>query len=85
MKHIITLIPGDGIGPEVTNAVVKILETAGLQVDWDLHAAGVLAVEQHRDPLPATLIDSNIRNKVALKGPVTTPVVGISFIRPRTS
>ncbi len=76
MKHTITLIPGDGIGPEVTNAVVKILETAGLQVDWDLHAAGVLAVEQHGDPLPSALIDSIIRNKVALKGPVTTPVGG---------
>ena len=76
MKHTITLIPGDGIGPEVTNAVVKVLETAGLQVQWEPHAAGVLAVEQHGDPLPPALIDSIRRTKVALKGPVTTPVGG---------
>lgn len=76
MKHTITLIPGDGIGPEVTNAVVKVLETAGLQVEWDAHAAGVLAVEQSGDPLPKTLLDSITRTKVALKGPVTTPVGG---------
>ena len=76
MKHTITLIPGDGIGPEVTNAVVKVLETAGLDVEWEPHAAGVLAVEQHGDPLPAALIDSILRTQVALKGPVTTPVGG---------
>jgi isocitrate dehydrogenase (NAD+) len=76
VKHRITLIPGDGIGPEVTNAVVKVLETAGLQVEWEPHAAGLLAIEQHDDPLPAALIDSIKRTKVALKGPVTTPVGG---------
>ena len=76
MKHTITLIPGDGIGPEVTNAVVKVLETAGLQVEWEPHAAGLLAVEQHGDSLPPALIDSITRTKVALKGPVTTPVGG---------
>jgi isocitrate dehydrogenase (NAD+) len=76
VKRTITLIPGDGIGPEVTSAVVKILETAGLQVEWELHAAGILAVEQHGDPLPAALLESIIRTKVALKGPVTTPVGG---------
>ena len=76
MKHTITLIPGDGIGPEVTSAVVKVLETAGLDVEWDAQAAGILAVEQHGDPLPPELIDSIARTKVALKGPVTTPVGG---------
>ena len=76
MKHTITLIPGDGIGPEVTSAVVRILEVAGLQVEWEPHAAGLLAVEQHGDPLPPVLIDSITRTKVALKGPVTTPVGG---------
>jgi isocitrate dehydrogenase (NAD+) len=76
VKYTITLIPGDGIGPEVTNAVVKILERAGLQVEWEPHAAGLLAVEQHGDPLPLALIDSIKRTKVALKGPVTTPVGG---------
>ena len=76
MTHRITLIPGDGIGPEVTEAVVTILERAGLQVEWDPHDAGVLALEKHGDTLPAGLLDSIRRNKVALKGPVTTPVGG---------
>jgi isocitrate dehydrogenase (NAD+) len=72
----ITLVEGDGIGPEVTRAVVKILETAGLRANWDPHVAGVLAIERHGTPLPAELLDSIERNKVALKGPVTTPVGG---------
>ena len=76
MKHTITLIPGDGIGPEVTSAVVKILETAGLDVDWDSHLAGVLALERKGETLPKELLESIVRNKVALKGPVTTPVGG---------
>jgi len=76
VKHTITLIPGDGIGPEVTGAVVMILETAGLQVQWEPHSAGVLAVEQHGESLPPALIESIQRTKVALKGPVTTPVGG---------
>jgi isocitrate dehydrogenase (NAD+) len=76
VKHTITLIPGDGIGPEVAGAVVKILETAGLDVTWESHLAGVLALERHGSTLPADLLDSIIRNKVALKGPVTTPVGG---------
>ena len=76
MKHTITLIPGDGIGPEVTGAVVQILERAGLDVEWDSHLAGVLALERHGATLPAKLLDSITRNKVALKGPVTTPVGG---------
>ena len=76
MKHTITLIPGDGIGPEVSSAVVKILETAGLQVEWESHLAGVLALEAHGSTLPDVLLDSIRRNKVALKGPVTTPVGG---------
>jgi isocitrate dehydrogenase (NAD+) len=76
MTHRITLIAGDGIGPEVTEAVVRILERAGLQVEWERQVAGVLAVEQYGDPLPAELLDSIRRTKVALKGPVTTPVGG---------
>ncbi len=72
----ITLIEGDGIGPEVTRAVVTILETAGLRAEWEPHQAGVLAIERHGTPLPAELLDSIERNKVALKGPVTTPVGG---------
>jgi isocitrate dehydrogenase (NAD+) len=76
VKHTITLIPGDGIGPEVTGAVVKILETAGLDVEWESYSAGILALEQHGSTLPDQLLDSIRRNKVALKGPVTTPVGG---------
>ena len=72
----ITLIEGDGIGPEVTGAVVTILEAAGLRAEWEPHLAGVLAIEPHGSPLPAELLDSIHRTKVALKGPVTTPVGG---------
>ncbi|MGE0592479.1 MAG: isocitrate dehydrogenase (NAD(+)) [Vicinamibacterales bacterium] len=76
MTHRITLIPGDGIGPEVTSAVVHILESAGLKAEWDSHLAGVLALEQHGKTLPQELLDSITRNTVALKGPITTPVGG---------
>ena len=76
MTHTITLIPGDGIGPEVTGAVVKIFETAGLKAEWDSHPAGVTALERSGSTLPSALLDSILRNKVALKGPVTTPVGG---------
>jgi isocitrate dehydrogenase (NAD+) len=75
-RHDITLIAGDGIGPEVTAAVVTILEAAGLQANWDAHDAGVLALERHGETLPQALLDSVRRTKVALKGPVTTPVGG---------
>jgi len=76
LKRAITLIPGDGIGPEVSGAVVKILESAGLEVEWESYPAGVLAVELYGATLPKELLDSIRRNKVALKGPVTTPVGG---------
>jgi isocitrate dehydrogenase (NAD+) len=72
----ITLIEGDGIGPEVTRAVVTILETAGLRAEWEPQLAGVRAIETFKSPLPQELLDSIDRNKVALKGPVTTPVGG---------
>jgi isocitrate dehydrogenase (NAD+) len=74
LAHTITLIPGDGIGPEVTAAVVQILAAAGVSIDWERHDAGVAAVERTGAPLPLELIDSIRRNKIALKGPVTTPV-----------
>ena len=72
--HTMTLIPGDGIGPEVTASVVEILEAAGVSIAWERHDAGVTAVQSHGTPLPDELIASIRRNKVALKGPVTTPV-----------
>lgn len=74
MTHTITLIPGDGIGPEVTRAVVQILEASGLQVKWEIHSAGASAVEQHGVTLPPALLESIRKNKVALKGPLTTPI-----------
>jgi len=76
VTHHITLIPGDGIGPEVTTATVSILEAAGLRAEWDTQLAGVLAIQAHGSPLPKQLLDSIERTKVALKGPVTTPVGG---------
>src|SRR5262245_62066904 len=72
MSHVITLIPGDGIGPEVTAAVVRIFAAAGLA--WDRHDAGVTAFKRVNQSLPASLLDSIKRNRVALKGPVTTPI-----------
>ena len=74
MAHTITLIPGDGIGPEVTEAVVRILKASGVSIDWETHVAGVLAFERTGEALPVELVDSIRRNTVALKGPVTTPI-----------
>jgi isocitrate dehydrogenase (NAD+) len=74
MTHTITLIPGDGIGPEVTEAVVRILNASGVSIEWESHDAGVRAFERTGQTLPVDLIDSVRRNKVALKGPVTTPI-----------
>jgi len=73
-QHRITLLPGDGIGPEVTAAVVAIIECAGVQVQWDKYVVGAEALSRFGDPLPQEVLDSILRNKVALKGPVTTPV-----------
>ena len=70
----VTLVPGDGIGPEVTEAVVRILATAGVALEWERLDAGVTAFERHGTPLPAELLDSIRRNRVALKGPVATPI-----------
>jgi isocitrate dehydrogenase (NAD+) len=73
-QHKITLLPGDGIGPEVTAAVVSILECAGVDIEWEKYSVGSEALARFGDPLPQEVLDSILRNKVALKGPVTTPV-----------
>jgi isocitrate dehydrogenase (NAD+) len=75
-KTTITLIPGDGIGPEVAEATVRVLDAAGAELSWERHAAGQAAVETFGVPLPAEVLDSIRRTKVALKGPVTTQVGG---------
>ena len=81
MARVITLIPGDGIGPEVTEAVVRILHVAGLEIEWERYDAGVTAFKRFNQSLPAELLDSIRRNKVALKGPVTTPIAeGITSV-----
>ena len=79
MKHKITLIPGDGIGPEVTGAAISVLRAAGFQAEWEPFVVGAEALTKYGDPLPRDLIDSIRRNKVALKGPVITPV-GTGFV-----
>jgi isocitrate dehydrogenase (NAD+) len=70
----VTLIPGDGIGPEITTSAVKVIEAAGVKIDWEIMDAGLPAIEKYKDPLPKEVLDSIQRNMVALKGPVTTPV-----------
>ena len=76
MTHRITLIPGDGIGPEVTQAAVRILEATGLKFEWETYQAGAEAYEKYHEYIPKDLIASIERTRVALKGPVTTPIVG---------
>lgn len=70
----VTLIPGDGIGPEITDAMRRVVEATGVEVEWDIQSAGATVVEEEGTPLPRRVIDSIKRNKVAIKGPVTTPV-----------
>lgn len=74
MAYNITLIPGDGIGPEVTDAAVRVLEATGVEFHWELAFAGDRAQDMYGTPLPNYLLDSIRRNRVALKGPITTPV-----------
>ncbi|MCH8962062.1 MAG: NAD-dependent isocitrate dehydrogenase, partial [Bacteroidetes bacterium] len=75
MPHRITLLPGDGIGPEVVGATVRVLEATGVAFEWDrFDEVGAAAVETFGTPLPEPILDSIRANKVALKGPITTPV-----------
>jgi isocitrate dehydrogenase (NAD+) len=76
MAHKITLIPGDGIGPEVVGAAVRILEATGVKFEWESFAAGADAYEKYGEYIPKELNDAIERNKVALKGPITTPIGG---------
>lgn len=72
--HTITLVNGDGIGPEISASVMEIIQAAGLKIDWDIQTAGADVIEQEGVPLPKRVLDSIRKNKVALKAPVTTPI-----------
>jgi isocitrate dehydrogenase (NAD+) len=70
----VTLIKGDGIGPEVVDSAVRVLEAAGAEIDWEEHIAGLIALDRGEEVLPAATLESFRRTRVALKGPLTTPV-----------
>ena len=72
--HRLTLIPGDGIGPEITDAVISIIKEAGVDIEWDIQSAGADVADTEGTPLPSRVIESIRKNKVALKAPVTTPI-----------
>ena len=74
MTRIVTLIPGDGIGPEVTQATVDIIMASGANIEWEVWEAGINAITEYGEPLPQQVVESLRRNKVGLKGPITTPV-----------
>src|ERR1700686_1319229 len=74
MAYKVTLIPGDGIGPEVTQATVRILQATGVKFDWEIFQAGAEAFEKYHEYIPKELIESIERTRIGLKGPVTTPV-----------
>jgi isocitrate dehydrogenase (NAD+) len=74
MAHRVTLIPGDGIGPEVVDAARRVLEATGVAFEWDVQEAGADVMEEYGTPLPQAVLDSIRASRVALKGPITTPV-----------
>ena len=74
MAYTITLIPGDGVGPEQTAAAKRVIEATGVDIEWEVHDAGIDVMEKYGTPLPDHVLESILRNKVALKGPITTPI-----------
>ena len=74
MSHLVTLIPGDGIGPDITKATLRVLEAAGAPIEWETKAAGVAAVQEFHTPIPEETLESIRKTKLALKGPLTTPI-----------
>jgi len=76
MSHKITLIPGDGIGPEVTKAAVRILEATGVKFEWETFEVGAAAYEKYKEYIPKEALESIERTRVGLKGPVATPIGG---------
>ena len=73
-RHTVTLIPGDGIGYEVSEAARRVIDASGAGIDWEVHDAGLDVIERHGTPLPPHVLDSIRKNRVAIKGPLTTPV-----------
>jgi isocitrate dehydrogenase (NAD+) len=73
-RHSVTLIPGDGVGPEICDATVRVLESTGVEFDWDVQQAGEAAIAEFGTPLPEHVLASIRKNKVAIKGPITTPI-----------
>ena len=74
MKHRITFIPGDGVGPELSDAAKRCIEATGVEIEWDVFDAGIDVVEKYGTPLPEHVLASIKKNKVAIKGPITTPI-----------
>lgn len=74
MSYTVTLIPGDGIGPEVVAAAVRVLSATGIEFEWQTETAGAAAIGEYGSALPDHVLESVRRNKVALKGPTETPV-----------
>src|SRR6202162_2135085 len=72
--HRVTMIPGDGVGPEVSEATRRVLEATGVQFDWVVQNAGLAVMEKQGTPMPADVLQQTSRNKVAIKGPLTTPI-----------
>lgn len=73
-KHTVTLIPGDGIGPELTSAMTRVVEASGVDIEWEVAEAGAGVMDKYGTPLPEHVLESIRKNKVAIKGPITTPV-----------
>ena len=76
MSYTVTLIPGDGIGPEVAGAMRRVIEATGVKIEWEVQEAGEVAIKRYGTPLPEQVLESVRRNKVGIKGPITTPVGG---------
>ena len=74
MKYTITAIPGDGIGPDIINAAIKVVDATGVSISWERAEAGLEAIKRFGDPIPEATLDSINKNKIAIKGPLTTPV-----------
>ena len=73
-RHTITLIPGDGVGPEVSEAARRAIDATGVDIEWEVHDAGLGVMEEHGQPMPDHVLESIRRNRVAIKGPLTTPI-----------